>query len=328
MSLPLPNLVVHADWSLHPAKRWQAWATRNGRGPFAYTLHAPQPVPHPAAWLEELQRQARPSGSVLLGLDMPLGLPRAYAALTGVDDFLALLPHLGQGPWADFYSVAERPEEISPARPFYPQRPGQARQQHLLDGLNVTHLDDLRRLCDLPANGRRAAAPLFWTLGAQQVGKAAISGWQEVVTPAVEMGAALWPFAGRLADLLHQEQLVIAETYPAECYSHLGVRFPPRTGKRSPDARRANAAILLAWGKAASVALTPALAANIRAGFGPRATGEDPFDAVVGLMGLVHGLLGLRPLPEPPDPFTRRVEGWIWGLNLPFSPTPPETDGS
>jgi hypothetical protein len=35
-------------------------------------------------------------------------------------------------------------------------------------------------------------------------------------------GPALWPFSGRLEELLRPGQIVIAECYPAEFYTHLG----------------------------------------------------------------------------------------------------------
>jgi hypothetical protein len=41
----------------------------------------------------------------------------------------------------------------------------------------------------------------YWTLGGNQVGKAAIDGWQNVVRPALALGASLWPFDGSLENL-------------------------------------------------------------------------------------------------------------------------------
>src|SRR5215469_1950241 len=70
------------------------------------------------------------------------------------------------------------------------------------------------------ANGSQAACPLFWTLGASQVGKGAIVGWREVLAPALRDDEAvlLWMFDGRLCELLRPGTIVIAETYPTECY--------------------------------------------------------------------------------------------------------------
>lgn len=306
-----PALIVHADWSVLPAKRWQAAAVRQDAG---YRLHAPEPVGDPATWLARLRERAV-GGSIFLGVDFPIGLPRTYAQAIGVTDFSSLLPRLGTGEWADFYRPAEAPADISLRRPFYPARPGQTRQQHLLDALGVASMDALRRRCDRRTENRRAAAPLFWTMGAQQVGKAAISGWRDVLGPALgREDVALWPFDGPLGSLLARGGLVVAESYPAEFYGHLGLSFGPGGGKRSRAARAAHAPALLAWARANPVVLSDELAAAIDDGFGAAADGEDRFDAVVGLMGMLNVLLGRRAPGEPEEAAVRQVEGWILGM--------------
>lgn len=332
-----PTLVVHADWSTSPAKRWQAAAVFD-RATNRYRLSAPTLVGDTAGWLARLHAQSASSdagsfpvlsdrsaesaqsadnaSSVFLGVDFPIGLPLAYARRAGVTGFLDLLPRLGAGEWAEFYRPAEAPEQIGLRRPFYPARPGHARQQHLLAALGVAQMDDLRRRCDRGHAARRAAAPLFWTMGAQQVGKAAISGWRDALGPALRAGeaVALWPFAGPLGALLARGGLVVAESYPAEFYGHLGVSFSRATGgKRSRSARASNAPALLGWAAANPVALDGDLTAAIRGGFGNSADGEDRFDAVVGLMGMLNVLFGHRPSGEPENEAVRRVEGWILG---------------
>jgi hypothetical protein len=119
--------------------------------------------------------------------------------------------------------------------------------------------------------------------------------------------------------------VVIAETYPAEFYTHLGVTFarglgqkagkPPRLtwGKRVQFDRVANASVLLAWARAAHVRLAPALRAEIRDGFGSSADGEDRFDTTVGLLGMLNIVLKRRPPGEPEDDGVRKIEGWILG---------------
>lgn len=308
-----PQLIVHADWSLRPEKRWQAQAVRGRDG--RYTAHAPQYVSGTPIWLRRLHGEAK-GGGVFVGLDFPLGLPLKYARLAGIDDFAAVLPQLGLGEWSDFYRAAESKEEVGVKRPFYPQRPGGTRRQHLLDGLGLAHFDDLRRLCDLKQPHRPAAAPIFWTMGAQQVGKAAITGWRDMLVPALrdgELDVALWPFHGDLIDLLQPGRIVVAETYPAECLHHLGIAFPATASKRRQRDRAAHAAALLAWANATGVTLSPQLQADITAGFGHHADGEDRFDAIVGLFGMLNVVLGKRPSYTPKNPDIRRIEGWILG---------------
>ena len=310
-----PALVAHADWGSTPGRRSVAKALWEGD---RYVAHAPGPVGEPETLLGRLRREAEGRGPVLVGFDFPIGVPTAYAARAGIGDFRALLPELGRGEWADFYRVAEDPEEIGPRRPFYPQRPGGTRLVHLLDALGVGSRDDLLRRCERARPGRNPAAPLFWTMGAQQVGKAAIVGWQRVLAPALaDLGeVALWPFDGMLSDLLAASPggTVVAETYPAEFYGHLGVDLRPE-GKRSQAARRRNARTLLRWAARVRVGLSPALERVLEDGFGPSGDGEDPFDAAVGLFGMLNVLLGRRASGEPEDRRIRKIEGWMLGRN-------------
>jgi len=44
--------------------------------------------------------------------------------------------------------------------------------------------------------------------------------------------------------------------------------------------------------------------------------GEDRFDAVVGLMGMLDVLFRYRPLDEPVDERVRKIEGWILGQSV------------
>jgi hypothetical protein len=153
----------------------------------------------------------------------------------------------------------------------------------------------------------RGAAPLFWTMGAQQVGKAAIHGWQEVLAPALRTGAldvAIWPFSGALHDLFRPGRVVIAETYPAEFYTHLGLTFASKGGKRAREARAAHAPRLLAWEAIAD-------------GFGRARDGEDRYDAAVGLCGMLNVVLGWRTAGDPEEEEIRKIEGWILGLDVP-----------
>lgn len=391
-----PALVVHADWSTHAAKRWMAAATlERGR----YRAHAPEPVGDPATLMARLRDRAPDGGAVLAGFDFPIGLPARYAHSVGVTDFLALLPRPGEGAWARFYDVARAPDEVGPYRPFYPHHrfPG-VTQRHLLDGVGLQSMRDLLRACDLGHEGRRTATSIFWTFGPQQVGKATIHGWRDVLAPALRERAvtrgsrsaghrptlrllpppdartsarraehsdgdaanatvdspaqagerqhagapgrgadipvcdsalelprhtdpvdvALWPFDGKLADLLAPGRVVVAEVYPGECYGHLGVSFAlrragERWGKLSRPARALNARPLLDWARGAGVALDADLRAAVEDGFGEKADGDDRFDCTAGLFAMLNVALGLRPLAEPSDGVLRRVEGWMFG---------------
>ena len=311
-----PAVVVHADWGVRPTKRWLARASLDARG--VYCVTEPAPVGEPRTLLRRLLESADRSEPVLVGFDFPIGLPAAYAAAAGVESFIRLLPELGEGRWRDFYRVAERPEEISLRRPFYPQRPGGTSQAHLLSGLGVARMDDLLRRCERPTLDRPRACSLFWTLGPNQVGKAAISGWRDVLAPALRDPAvrvALWPFDGRLEDLLREPRVVVAETYPSEVYRHLKMKL--RGSKQHQLVRGDQAAVLTRWRERPEIAgravYTPEVEEAIRSGFGPGADGEDRFDAFVGLVGMLDVVLGRRRPGDPAAAPQRAVEGWILG---------------
>src|SRR5215208_3664685 len=307
----MPTLIIHADWGSAPRKRYMARAMlENDR----YIAHAPEPVGHSETLFERMHKVVGEDDTILIGFDFPIGLPAAYAERVGTHDFLDLLPTLGRGEWSDFYKVAEEPADIGLHRPFYPQRPGGARMHHLLDALDMNSTDDLLRRCDWASAERRAASPLFWTLGAQQVGKAAIKGWTQVLTPALTSevsGVAVWPFDGTLCNLLTPGRIVIAETYPAEFYRHLSIALNP--SKRSQVARRSCAETLLQWANEAQVKLSSTLQAALDDGFGLSPAGEDPCDAIVGLFGMHHVVLGYKATGEPDDEQTRKIEGWMLG---------------
>ena len=314
-------LVAHADWSVSERKRWLAKAIHGPDGRWA--VDTTRRVVNARELLPELRAAAGPSGCVLIGFDFPIGLPEAYACKAGMSNYLDLLPLLGHGPWVDFYQVAAHPEQISLKRPFYPLRPGGARRSHLVERLGLGDFEHLRRRCERAHPLRRAACPLFWTLGGQQVGKAAISGWQQVLAPGLldnRLNLALWPFSGRLGSLLRPASVVVAETYPAEAYHAIGVRFRSgggdgQSGKRNQAARRLNSAALLAFAHQAGVDLAPELSNEILDGFGDRQDGEDRFDALVGLLWMLHWL-NRADFPEPEDPTVIRMEGWIFGQRL------------
>lgn len=314
----LPDVVAHADWGSAPDKRWLVRAVREG-GP--YRALSPEPAGPLDTLLTRLQADTDPGACVFVGFDFPIGLPAAYARRAGVEDFLDVLARLGQGPWAEFFDIAERPDQVTRHRPFYPRRSGkkgEVRHQHLLDGLGFSSMQELLRTCERRTATRGDACVLFWTLGGNQVGRAAIIGWRDVLGPALRDGAtsvSVWPFHGPLAALLAPGRVVVAETYPAEFYGHLGVAFRAGRagGKRSQADRRASAAALLDRLAQLGVVLDPGLRAQIEDGFGPSPAGEDPFDAVVGLVGMLNVLLGGRPAGEPDEANVRSLEGWILG---------------
>lgn len=304
VTLPTPDLVAHADWSIDPRKRWLALAERHGT---RWQVHAPEPFGEPTARIDGLHR----AGPFLLGIDCPLGVPRRWAERAGVASFPGLIRAVRAGAWPALLRPARTAAEIGLGRPFYPARPGGTSQRQLLDALGVASMDELRRRCDRPTRVRRAACPMFWTMGAQQCGKGAIAAWRELLLPEPDR-FALWPYAGPLARLLCGPVPVLAETYPTESYAQLGLTL---RSKRSAADRAAQAPPLRAAAETLAVDLTPGLAHAIETGFGERADGEDRFDALCGLLGMLRVLDGSAPADPPAeDPALTTVEGWMLGL--------------
>ena len=283
--------------------------------PGAWSVAAPCPVGNVATLLERL---AAPGETVALGVDFPIGLPRAYAARHAAEaDFPSFLRGLAARP--GFFTVCDALAELGPSRPFYPRRgaAGMTRLSHAA-ALGLQGAAGLSRLCDRATAERPAGAPLFWTLGANQSGKAAISAWRDMLLPAMAGPSseclappALWPFDGPFRTLLRPGRVAIAETYPAEAMRQLGLRMGGSKRRQGDRARLADA--LHAALAAASATPHPAMRAAVSAGFGPDAAGEDRFDSLLGLLCMLAVLDGRRPDTAPADPWVQRWEGWVLG---------------
>ena len=316
------SIAAHADWSVDPRKRWVAVARRCGG---QWRLAPPCPVGDVATFLRRLREEAA-GGPVALGVDLPLGVPRAYAAQRPEPDFLHFLRHLRTVP--DFFRVCADLAELRPERPFYPFRgvAGMTRAAHAA-ALRLGSADGLCRACDRATAERPAGAPLFWTLGANQSGKAAIAAWRDMLLPALAASQPikLWPFAGPFCSLLAPRVVALAETYPAEALRHLGIRL--NGSKRRQSDRAAVAAGLRDAMLRLDVTADPYLQIAVTDGFGRDAAGEDRFDCVLGVLCVLNVLAARRPDTAPDDPWIRHWEGWVLGQTaLPTFPLPPPAD--
>ncbi len=319
-------VAAHADWSIDPRKRWITVAHRNSDG---WRMAAPRPVGEVSTLLVRLIEEAD-GGAVALGADLPIGLPRAYAATRPEADFPTFLRDVGDLP--DFFSVCATLEDIRPDRPFYPARglAGMTRLSHAL-ALGLPDAFALSRACDRATVERPAGAPVFWTLGANQSGKAAIAAWQFLIMPALKSGARLrlWPFEGPLRSLLSPGSVALAETYPAEALRHLGIRL--RGSKRRHADRLATAGALLTAMEQQSAVPDDAMRRAVMDGFGADASGEDRFDSVLGVLCVLNVLAGNRPDTAPADPWIQRWEGWVLGqtaLPVAMASAPPAAGSS
>ncbi|OYV56690.1 MAG: hypothetical protein B7Z76_04880 [Acidiphilium sp. 20-67-58] len=318
-----PVLAVHADWSVSPAKRWMSVARREaGR----WRIEAPEKVGEAATLAARLLERAA-GAAVALGVDFPIGLPRAYARAAGIDDFVAWFERLD--PAAPLFHPCANLAEISLGRPFYPLKTvaGAGQMARLAAALGMDGAASLRRAVDCRTARRPAGAPLFWTMGANQCGKAAISGWRDCLLPALAQGLTLrlWPFAGAFHDLLAPDRIAIAETYPAEAMVQTGLRLAGSKRRQSDRSRLAPA--LHAHFTACRHDSAPELIARIGDGFGAAPEGEDAFDSLLGVLGLIRVIDGAPDGTEAGLPgdsaIIRAVEGWVLGqVDPPLPPAP------
>lgn len=303
-------LVAHADWSVAATKRWMSVATPSGRG----CCVAIGKVGELGTLLPRLRDRAA-SAPLLFGVDAPIGLPGAYQR--GSADFSAFLDGLAA---ADpFFSVCDHPSEICVERPFYPRRSHSGvRRRDLLDGLGLTDARQLLRRCEAATQRQAAAAPMFWTLGASQVGKGALCLWRDLLIPARRSAnpPSLWPFDGSLAELLEPGRTVVAETYPAHAMRQIGL------GLRGSKRRQSDRLLVVPRLREVMQELTAEpnddLSAQIDAGFGSVDDGEDRFDSLVGLLGMLQ-VVRDPALDHLPEPAIRQWEGWILGRPLSIS---------
>ena len=314
MVATLPVQLAHADWGSDRLKRQVATA-RLVDG--AYVAQAPRPFGSDGSLLERMHLDLAVRGPALLGFDFPIGVPVAYARLAGIENFASWFRTLALD--SPFFEVASELEQVSIAQPFFPKRiatktPGIKAQYR--EALGLSSSDVLRR-CEAAHAGRGAASEMFWTLGPKAVGKATLAGWRDALRPALAESAhtyALWPFDGPLSDLLSRFDAVIVETYPADAYRQLGLRMGlPGTAKTSQEHRRADGPPLLEWCSNAGVVLDAELVHQIEDGFGPSKSGEDPFDAVIGLLGMINTIQRTAEPDLPDDATVRHLEGWMFG---------------
>jgi hypothetical protein len=308
----LPAVVGHADWGCDPRKQ-QVAVAELAAGPAArprYQVVSVDSAARGGADLFDVLEVGAGRGRCLVGFDFPIGLPRDYAAAVGVTWFPAFLDLIGSGAWREFAQVADRASDICLHRPFYPRRPGGTRRADLYAGLGLSAAQLRRR-----ADGRDAET-LFWTLGPKQAGKASLDGWRllrEARARGVDI--ALWPFDGSLARLLAPPAaFVVAETYPREYYRYIGVPPAARWSKRRRDDRLTCVPRLLAWADSLGVGFAADVRRLVTSGFGDGPVGEDQFDCVVGVLGMIGVVTGAIAVGLPDDdPAVATTEGWILG---------------
>ena len=308
--------VVHFDWGSKKNKR--AMCVANLRDDL-WCVDSISIAGNSATLLQDACRNVPPGSKTLIGFDFAIGLPVGYMKQAKLKTFLEAIDVFGDEPWQEFFEKAYHPTEVGIHRPFYPRKStpkGYTSRSILTDRLGITW-EHVFRKCERKTSYRSAASPIFWTLGAKQVGTATMLGWKEVLQPLIRDSSrciGLWPFEGDLEEILQVKDAAVVETYPNEAYSHLG--FPKKwTGKTSHHARKCVSKIILDWGLRSSVKWSEKVLDQIESGFGEENDGEDPFDALVGACSMIAVIIGQRPVSSSLDEDSKLREGWIFGQN-------------
>ena len=148
---------------------------RSGDAPRQYSalMAAARPSPpelvrNPALLIGNLRKEAGETRCAFAGFDFPIGVPAFYAERAGISSFRTLLPNLGSGEWKDFYSVCDKPGQISVHRPFYLNGAYKGRRKEdLFRAHGVSSVKALLRRCERGGNGQEQACYLTrtWKLG-------------------------------------------------------------------------------------------------------------------------------------------------------------------
>jgi hypothetical protein len=89
-------------------------------------------------------------------------------------------------------------------------------------------------------------------------------------------------------------------------------------GKRTQAGRKEGCAVVRVWASRHRIKFAPGIEQLMQDGFGVPGDGEDPFDALVGLCGMIEVVEGRRAEAPAAPPLSFPREGWILGqIDLP-----------
>jgi len=211
--LPVPEIIICADWSKHPVRR-RAWLG-DPRERRLRRLSA-------RAWsvasiIENCARHSE-RGFALVAFDAPIGVPASYLdaarsifALPKSATFVDWLPKALERP--GFLDPVRRPAEWSPARPFFRVLAGRGGLGSFETAARAQGVE-LKRAIEKETRGNSVFA--FDLPG--QVAPAAQSLWTELASGALDTRVAIWPFDGSLEQLMERASVVVAEIYPRAAY--------------------------------------------------------------------------------------------------------------
>ena len=221
---PLLNAIICADWSKDSARRAAYVAEvparlvkRLGQGPF--TLKS----------LVDAAAGYSRAGSVLVGIDAPLGAPRSLLAVThkelGLPPTATFLDWLTKAAaWPSFFSRAVEGEPWSPLRPFFRVTPGADARNRMFRAMRDRGVEPLRDVDTVTA----AKSPFILAGIPGSVGSSVADLWPALsgVLANRPGDVRCWPF-----DQAQPETgatgVVLAEIYPRTLYAAALATEPP-----------------------------------------------------------------------------------------------------
>ena len=277
--------LVCADWSSNPGGR-AAYVARPAdrvirRVDFASCTFE--------TLISESVRMAK-GGPVLIGIDVPIGIPKSFASHPGDDlDFTQWL-RTTVAHSSDFLRPCGRAEEWLRERPFFAVQSGKGGYTRWVDLMRAERCEPLRDVDRLTG-----AKSLFVTSGSPgSVGSSVLDIWPQLLQH--RRTVSVWPFDGPLKELMDPRRPTVAEIYPRALYGialspHLEVARRPRLKifKREPACRVAalNALREQKWVRTFGVEIHD----------GDRAiANDDAFDALMSVAALLRCVLEETPL--------------------------------
>lgn len=251
-------------------------------------------------------------GPVLVGFDVPFGVPHSYFSsartalgLPSVVNFVDFLRSISSMP--NFFESTCSPHQWKLGQPFFAVPAGEGSLAAFRNAAARQGVELFRRV-----DRATKAKSLFITSGIPgSVGSAAVSLWQEIVSLR-ENGRnfRMWPFEGALGTLLLNGPVTFAEVYPRAAYSTAllegsSTHRPPLALAKT-DANVRYAAIE-ALKNSSWVRLHEVLIENLD----EARLSEDDFDACLTAAALLR--CQLESLPLYSDDFIDQIEGGILG---------------
>lgn len=303
------SAILCADWGKEPVKRAVYVADVAAR----VVRRLPGKAWSLAGLFTEAQRW-KSTGSVLVTVDAPVGVPESFLAASSrvlpgppAVTFLDLLANTESMP--RFFDASTAPGDWRLERPFFAVPAG-------IGGLNLyvdaaaSHNVTLKRRIDI----QTAANSVFIKSGIPgSVGSAACALWRELV-PLLrkDRSFAIWPFDGDLHTLLRTPSVVVGEIYPRAAYATALLPMPPSARPRlglaktkRGDRREAIAALREAdWIHSLGMTLENLAEAEAN---------EDDFDACLTAAALARCVLEGTPVAQAHTSATH-AEGGMLGL--------------